>query len=137
MSFDELNKQIEQDLKINLTDLAYESANNALLQHKYIKMLTETKVKYRQKWTKHQQTKKDRYMYYNGHAEKPYEYELDSAGMKFHMAGDDQIIKEQNELFLLEEKIKFLEDTCAVFNNRGYNIKSTMSWLAFQSGTKL
>ena len=134
MKFEELKESIKEDLKIDLRDLENAAANNSLLYHKYNTILTESKVHFRKLWIKHQETKKRTYRYYTGLEEECPPETLDSTGVKFHMAGDKDMLEDQKIMFMLEEKIKYLESACQNFISRGFNIKNIIDLRKLESG---
>jgi len=134
MKIEDLKLEIDQDLKIDLTNLAIESAENCIKYHKYNKLLLTEKLIYRKLWVEHQKTKKEVYRFYSGYGDSPSPEQFDSSGLKIHMSGEAKILDEQSKLFLIEEKIKFLETTCQNFISRGFSIKNIIELRKLESG---
>lgn len=124
MTLEQLKQQIREDLKINMADLSGAAAENCLLHNKYSNMLIDSKIQYKKEYLEFQKIKKNKYRYYMGYEETCLPEVLDARGVKVHIEGDDEVLAQQRKLFFLEEKIKYLEDTCSSFVSRGFNIKN-------------
>lgn len=134
MKLEDLKVQVKNDLYIDLQHLADAAANNSLLHNKYNCMLVDLRLQYKKEWIESQRAKKLSYRYYSGYEmECPSEI-LDARGVKIHIEGDDKVLEIQKRMCVLEEKIKFLEDTCQSFVSRGFNIKNIIEIKKFEAG---
>lgn len=134
MKIEDLKEQLKTDLKINQSDLAGAAAENSLLHNKYLNMLLDIKLQYRREYIDFQRAKRKSYRYYMGYeAECPPEV-LDARGVKVHIEGDETILEIQKRMFLLEEKIKYLEESIGSIVARGFNIKNVLTAKMFEAG---
>lgn len=134
MKLEDLKIEIAKDLKIDMQHLADASANNSLLHHKYNSMLIDLRLQYKREWIGFQKSKKNSYRYYSGYEMTCPPETLDSRGVKIHIEGDDDVLEIQKRMCVLEEKIKFLEDTCQSIVSRGFNIKTIIEIKKFEAG---
>lgn len=124
MKLEELKEQVKQDLRINTADLAAASAENCLLHNKYNNMLVDIKLQYKREYIEFQRIKKTAYRFYMGYEKECPPETLDARGVKIHIEGDEKVLEQQKRMFVLEEKIKYLEDTLSSFVARGFNVKN-------------
>ena len=134
MKLEELKVEIKKDLHIDQLHLADAAANNSLLHHKYTSMNTDLRLQYKRELIEFYRVKKYAYRFYQG-----YEFEcppetLDARGVKVHIEGDDKVLEVQKRLYVLEEKIKFLEESISSIVARGFNIKNMIEVMKFNSG---
>ena len=134
MTLEQLKQQIREDLKINMADLSGAAAENCLLHNKYSNMLIDSKIQYKKEYLEFQKIKKNKYRYYMGYEETCPPEVLDARGVKVHIEGDDEVLAQQKRLFLLEEKINYLETTIASFTARGFNIKNIIEVKRLEAG---
>lgn len=134
MKLEELKVQLKQDLYIDQMHLADAAANNSLLHHKYSSMLVDLRIQYKRELIEFYRVKKTAYRYYQGYEMECPPETLDARGVKVHIEGDDKVLESQKKLFVLEEKIKFLEDACQSIVSRGFNIKNIIELKKFQAG---
>jgi len=134
MKLEELKVEIKKDLHIDQLHLADAAANNSLLHHKYNCMLVDLRLQYKKEWIGFQRSKKNSYRYYSGYDMTCPPETLDSRGVKIHVEGDDDVLEIQKRMCVLEEKIKFLEDTCQSFVSRGFNIRNMIEIKKFNAG---
>jgi len=134
MKLEELKVEIKKDLHIDRQNLVEASANNSLLHHKYTSMNTDLRLQYKRELIEFYKAKKIAYRYYMGYEMECPPETLDARGVKIHIEGDDKVLEIQKRLFVLEEKIKFLEESISSIVARGFNIKNMIEVMKFNSG---
>ena len=134
MKFEELQKEVDNDLKIDQFNLTGAAADNCLLHQKYLKLLFNERGLLKKLHLDLIRLKKNKYRYYMGYAEDCPPEELDKTGIKLHIEGDDEVIDLNKKIMFQEEKVKYLEDTCSSIVNRGYNIKHIIEVKKFENG---
>lgn len=134
MKLEDLKVEIKKDLYIDQQHLAEAAANNALLHHKYTSMVTDLRLQYKRELIEFYKAKKTAYRYYMGYEMQCPPETLDARGVKVHIEGDDKVLEVQKKLFVLEEKIKFLEESISSIVARGFNIRNIIEIKKFNAG---
>ncbi len=134
MKLEELKEEVKRDLIINKNDLIGAAADNALIHHKYLCIYTDLRLQYKKELIDFNRIKKNSYRYWMGYERECPPEVLDARGVKYHMEGDDKVLDSQKRLFVLEEKIKFLEETISSIVSRGFNIKNIIEVKKFEMG---
>lgn len=134
MKLEELKEEIKKDLYIDQSHLADAAAQNSLLHHKYTSMATELRLQYKRELIEFYKAKKLAYRYYMGYEMECPPETLDARGVKVHIEGDEKVLECQKKLFVLEEKIKFLEESISSIVARGFNIKNIIEIKKFNAG---
>lgn len=135
MNFEELKKEAEKDLKIDLGNLQNSAADNCLLHNKYLKLLVAERIKLKGLLLDQYKIRKERYRFYVGYAEGEVHNEvLPERGLKIYMDADDKLIEHQKKIIVTEERIKFLEETLNSIVARGFNIKNIIEQRKIELG---
>jgi len=134
VKLEDLKSELKTDLYIDQQHLADAAANNSLLHQKYSAMTVDLRMQYKRELIEFYRVKKTAYRYYQGYEMTCPPETLDARGVKVHIEGDDKVLEIQKRLFVLEEKIKFLEDACQSIVARGFNIRNIIEIKKFQAG---
>ncbi len=134
MKLDELKQEVKKDLYIDKNDLISGAAENAIIHHKYLCIYTDLRLQYKKELIDFNRIKKDSYRYWMGYESECPPEVLDARGVKYHMEGDEKVLDSQKRLFVLEEKIKYLESVISSFVSRGFAIKNIIDIKKFEAG---
>ena len=140
MNIDELYKQVENDLKIDDTELDLESIRTPQIHNKYLKLYTshslqlrklqdDRKILYRLKWE-----------YYTGkappdiYANKPFDLKVLKADVGIYMEADGELQQIGQKVEYQQQIVNYLEKILREINNRNWTIRNTIEWKKFIHG---
>lgn len=139
---EELHKQISEDLKIDKSNLDYESLRTPEIHHKYLKMMMHEGLKLKKLKQEMQQLRKRLWLFYSGRLpDKDYQGTGFDPNMKIlrqdlqlWIDADDRYIDLQKRIDYLESKIELIEGVIRRINARNFDIKAAIDFLKFKNG---
>ncbi len=134
MKIDELETQVEKDLYIDETILAKESLATPLKHNKYLKILLRERLKLKKLRNELYKVSLGRTNYYNGSDPDPFDYVLKDREVKDYVRVDPVVVEAEAKVTLQEEMVKYLEEICKMFTNRGFAIKNAIDFMKFTQG---
>ena len=141
MTLEDLQQQIEKDLKIDDTQLDIESISTPILHAKYLKYYSTYSLMLSKAESDLSITYKQRWLYYTGKAD-PEVYKNDNFELKVirqdvstFIEADEVYIKIRQKVAYLKIVVKYLEDTLKQINNRTFQIKNAIDWKRFTEGS--
>jgi len=144
MTLEELYEMWEKDSKYDDLNLDADSLNISSLHAKYSRLLSETRSQLRAIMIKkkaHYSTLRD---YYLGNLNNP--QDLERIGrepflnkvlkneVQGYIDSDRDLIKMDERIALLEEKVEVIIEIMKCIHKRGYDIKSAIEWRKFTNG---
>jgi hypothetical protein len=144
MTLEELYEMWEKDAKYDDLNLDADSLNISSLHAKYNRLLSETRSQLRAIMIKkkaHYSTLRD---YYLGNLNNP--QDLERIGrepflnkvlkneVQGYIDSDRDLIKMDERIALLEEKVEVIIEIMKCIHKRGYDIKSAIEWRKFTNG---
>jgi hypothetical protein len=144
MTLEELYEMWEKDAKYDDLNLDADSLNISSLHAKYNRLLSETRSQLRAimiKKKSHYSTLRD---YYLGNLNNP--QDLERIGrepflnkvlkneVQGYIDSDRDLIKMDERIALLEEKVEVIIEIMKCIHKRGYDIKSAIEWRKFTNG---
>jgi hypothetical protein len=144
MTLEELYEMWEKDAKYDDLNLDADSLNISSLHAKYNRLLSETRSQLRAimiKKKSHYSTLRD---YYLGNLNNP--QDLERIGrepflnkvlkneVQGYIDSDRDLIKMDERIALLEEKVEVIVEIMKCIHKRGYDIKSAIEWRKFTNG---
>jgi len=144
MTLEELYEMWEKDSKYDDLNLDADSLNISSLHAKYNRLLSETRSQLRAIMIKkkaHYSTLRD---YYLGNLNNP--QDLERIGrepflnkvlkneVQGYIDSDRDLIKMDERIALLEEKVEVIIEIMKCIHKRGYDIKSAIEWRKFTNG---
>lgn len=143
MKLDEIQQLWENDCKIDRTELGEESLRIPQLHSRYYNIFSQERMSLRRLEGTYKQLYLNKYELYNGTLSKE---QLDDLGWQpnplkilktdipTYIDGDVDIHNMQMRIEMQKEKVEFLESIIKSLSTRGYQIKSAIDWVKFQSG---
>jgi len=135
MTLEELKESIMKDLKMNMSELAFECANNPLLYTKYVHLGGEIKLEIKRSEIKKKQVTTQRWLFYSGKGSgkvSPIIYS--STDIKRVLESDDEIVAIDQRLILLELKKEIIDEAVKAFQQRGFSLKNIIDVKKFEQG---
>ena len=140
MDLEQLQEQVDKDLKINDTELDLESLKTPQLHNQYMKHLTKYKLMLSRAETEYNIMKKEKWEYYTGkadasvYAEKPFDLKILRTDIDKYLDSDIDLQKQKQKVDYLSTTVDFLDRTIRQIGNRGFTIKNAIDWRKFTSG---
>jgi hypothetical protein len=134
MKIDELEKSVDADVYIDETILAKESLSTPVKHNKYLKLLLRERLKLKKLRNELYKVSLGRTNYYNGSDPDPFDYVLKDREVKDYVRVDPVVLEAEAKVTLQEEIVKYLEEVCKMFMNRGFQIKNALDFLKWTSG---
>jgi hypothetical protein len=140
MDLEQLQEQVDKDLKINDTELDLESLKTPQLHNQYMKHLTKYKLMLSRAETEYNIMKKEKWEYYTGkadasvYAEKPFDLKILRTDIDKYLDSDIDLQKQKQKVDYLNTTVDFLDRTIRQIGNRGFTIKNAIDWRKFTSG---
>jgi len=140
MDIEQLQEQVDKDLKINDTELDLESLKTPQLHNKYMKHLTKFKLMLSRAESEYNTLKRDKWEYYTGkspaevYAKKPFDLKILKTDIDKYLEADEDLQKQKQKVDYLNTTVDFLDRTIRQIGNRGFTIKNAIDWRKFTSG---
>ena len=140
MDIEQLQEQVDKDLKINDTELDLESLKTPQLHNKYMKHLTKFKLMLSRAESEYNTLKREKWEYYTGkapaevYAEKPFDLKILKTDIDKYLDSDIDLQKQKQKVDYLNTTVDFLDRTIRQIGNRGFTIKNAIDWRKFTSG---
>lgn len=136
MKLEDLNTELEKDLKIDLTKLQYEASNNPVLYGKWIRIYSDIKKNLLVHENAKKKALKSRLDHYTGRGDEACMDVYEKSEMKTVLSADKEVIKVETTyqywLLLLDIASKALDAIKA----RGFSIKHALECRQFEAGVK-
>lgn len=143
MNFDELKQQVQEDLKIDSTELAIESVNTPQIHNKYLLFLKKHKEALAEDERTFRVMKKYKWLYYTGKLSKeeldqfkwePFDLNILKTDVDKFIDADDDVIKLERQITEKKELVSYLDGVVKIVANRQWNIRSAIEWIKFSHG---
>ena len=141
MTLDELQAQVEKDLKIDDTELDLESLKTPQLHSQYLKTYSTYALMLKKAEGEYSKLHIKKWLFYTGKAE-PEEYKDKNFDLKVlrqdvdkFIDSDDDIIKQKQKIEYLKQICHYCESTLKQINNRTFQIKNAIEWKKFTMGS--
>jgi len=143
MIFDELKQQVQEDLKIDSTELAIESVNTPQIHNKYLLFLKKHKEALAEDERTLRVMKKYKWLYYTGKLSKeeldqfkwePFDLNILKTDVDKFIDADDDVIKLERQITEKKELVCYLDGVVKIVANRQWNIRSAIEWIKFSHG---
>ena len=143
MNFDELKKQVQEDLKIDSTELAIESVNTPQIHNKYLLFLKKHKEALAEDERTLRVMRKYKWLYYTGKLSKeeldrfkwePCDLNILKTDVDRFIDADDDVIRLERQITEKKELVSYLDGVVKIVGNRQWNIRSAIEWIKFSHG---
>ena len=143
MNFDELKQQVQEDLKIDSTELAIESINTPQIHNKYLIFLKKHKEALADDERTLRVMRKYKWLYYTGKLSKeelerfkwePFDLNILKTDVDRFIDADDDVIRLERQITEKKELVSYLDGVVKIVGNRQWNIRSAIEWIKFSHG---
>jgi len=143
MNFNELKKMIQTDLEFKEDQLDTESLIIPQIHSKYLKFLTDEKIKLQNYQFKYDTLYRLKWEYYNGKMSEEdlqkqgweqFDLKLLKQDIPIYLNSDEELKSLNEKIFFQKEKISYLESIIKMIMNRQFHIRDAIAWRKFISG---
>ena len=140
MTLEELQEQVDKDLKINDTELDLESLKTPQLHNKYLKHYNNFKLLLTRAESDYKILKRVKWEYYTGKAspqvyqQKPFNLKIMKSDIDKYLESDEELIKAKQKIDYLETVVNYLDRTLKIIGGRDWQIRTSIEWRKFTSG---
>ena len=140
MTLEELQEQVDKDLKINETELDLESLKTPQLHNKYLKHYNNFKLLLTRAESDYKILKRVKWEYYTGKAspevykQKPFNLKIMKSDIDKYLESDEDLIKAKQKIDYLETVVNYLDRTLKIIGGRDWQIRNSIEWRKFTSG---
>ena len=140
MTLEELQEQVDKDLKINDTELDLESLKTPQLHNKYLKHYNNFKLLLTRAESDYKILKRFKWEYYTGksspqiYKEKPFNLKIMKSDIDKYLESDEDLIKAKQKIDYLETVVNYLDRTLKTISSRDWQIRNSIEWRKFTSG---
>ncbi len=131
----------EKDCEIDKSHLDTEILNIPKLHHKYLKLLAQERLAYKELERRKKEISQSLWLYFSGKADSqvyrdnPLPNDLiTNTKIKDYIEIDDRFVKIQQKIDIANEKIELLVEIIKEINSRSYKIRNYIDWQKFTSG---
>lgn len=143
-TIEQIKELWKTDAKINIDDLANESAKIPQLHSKYYNLFVDEKIKLRTIQGEYKLLRRLKYEYYLGKLSPeqinklgwdPFEIKILKQDADIYLDSDIDLISEILKIGIQQERVDFLESIIKNINGRGFHIKSAIDFIRWSGGT--
>ena len=140
MDLNELQNDVDRDLKIDDTELDLESIRTPQLHNKYLKLYTKYSLQLKKAQDDYKILYRSKWEYYTGKAdpdvyrEKPFDLQILKADVAIYLDSDKEIQELGQKEAYIQAVVTYLEKILREINNRNWTIRNTIEWKKFIHG---
>jgi len=140
MDLNELQNDVDRDLKIDDTELDLESIRTPQLHNKYLKLYTKYSLQLKKAQDDYKILYRSKWEYYTGKAdpdvyqEKPFDLKILKADVAIYLDSDKEIQELGQKEAYIRAVVTYLEKILREINNRNWTIRNTIEWKKFIHG---
>ena len=140
MDLNELQNDVERDLKIDDTELDLESIRTPQLHNKYLKHYTKYSLQLKKAQDDYKELYRIKWEYYTGKAEpsvyqaQPFDLKILKSDVGIYLDADKDLQEVGQKEAYLSAVVTYLEKVLREINNRKWNIRNAIEWKKFIHG---
>ena len=140
MTLEELQEQVDKDLKLNEAELDLESLKTPQIHNKYLKHYNNFKLLLTRAESDYRILKRVKWEYYTGksspevYKKNPFNLKIMKSDIDKYLESDDDLIKSKQKIDYLQTIVDYLERTLKIISSRDWQIRNAIEWRKFTSG---
>ena len=143
MNIQDIYESWEQDSVFERDQLSEESIKIPQLHSKYMKILSQERMKGKAVTHVYKQLYKIKHEYYRGDLDmetlqaygwEPFNLKVLRQDLEMYIDQDDDIIDARQKMEIQKEKVSLVEGIIQQINTRGFQIKNVIDWEKFKAG---
>ena len=140
MDLNELQNDVDRDLKIDDTELDLESIRTPQLHNKYLKHYTKYSLQLKKAQDDYKELYRIKWEYYTGKADpsvyqaQPFDLKILKSDVGIYLDADKDLQGFGQKEAYLAAVVTYLEKVLREINNRNWTIRNTIEWKKFIHG---
>ena len=134
MDFDKIIEEWKQDCPIDDTTLDKESVKIPTLHGKYLELHSREKIFLNYLEVDYKKLYKERWEYYSGKAEKPFQLKLLKTDLHIYLDSDDKLCELKEKIDTQKQKVRYVESVIKSLETRSFHITNAINWRKFTAG---
>ena len=134
MDFDKIIEEWKQDCPIDDTTLDKESVKIPTLHGKYLELHSREKIFLNYLEVEYKKLYREKWEYYSGKAEKPFQLKLLKTDLHIYLDSDDKLNELKEKIDTQKQKVSYVESVIKSLETRSFHITNAISWRKFTSG---
>ncbi len=134
MDFDKIIEEWKQDCPIDDTTLDKESVKIPTLHGKYLELHSREKIFLNYLEVDYKKLYKERWEYYSGKAEKPFQLKLLKTDLYIYLDSDDKLCELKEKVDTQKQKVSYVESVIKSLETRSFHITNAINWRKFTAG---
>lgn len=140
MTLDELQLEVEKDMKIDDFQLDIESLKTPNLHAKYLQYYNRFSLLHKKAKSDYKVVVREKWEYYMGksdpevYRDKPFDHKILKQDVPMYLDADPDLVELQQKAEYYEQHVVFLEQILRSLNNRTFQIKNAIEWKKFVEG---
>ena len=136
----ELQDELDRDLKIDDSELDLESIKTPQLHNKYLKHYTTYSLQLKKAKDDYKILRRHKWEYYTGksapevYLEKPFDLKILKADVGIYLEADEELQQLGQKEAYLETTVNYLEKILREITNRNWTIRNAIEWKKFLHG---
>ena len=134
MDFDKIIEEWKQDCPIDDTTLDKESVKIPTLHGKYLELHSREKIFLNYLEVEYKKPYRERWEYYSGKAEKPFQLKLLKTDLHIYLDSDDKLCELKEKIDTQKQKVSYVESVIKSLETRSFHITNAINWRKFTAG---
>tara|TARA_S200000501_G_scaffold370630_1_gene412150 strand:- start:271 stop:699 length:429 start_codon:yes stop_codon:yes gene_type:complete len=140
MDLQQLQEQVDKDIKLNSDNLDIESLKIPELHNKYLKFHNRFTLLLKKTETDFKELYKHKWEYYGGksspevYKENPFDLKVLKSDIPTYLESDKELIELEQKIAYNKTIVNYLEQILRSLNNRTFQIKNAIEWRKFEAG---
>ena len=134
MDFDKIIEEWKQDCPIDDTTLDKESVKIPTLHGKYLELHSREKIFLNYLGVEYKKLYRERWEYYSGKAEKPFQLKLLKTDLHIYLDSDDKLCELKEKIDTQKQKVSYVESVIKSLGTRSFHITNAINWRKFTAG---
>ena len=134
MEFDKIIEEWKQDCPIDDTTLDKESVKIPTLHGKYLELHSREKIFLNYLQVEYKKLYREKWEYYSGKAEKPFQLKLLKTDLHIYLDSDDKLCELKEKVDTQKQKVSYVESVIKSLETRSFHITNAINWRKFTAG---
>jgi len=134
MDFDKIIEEWKQDCPIDDTTLDKESVKIPTLHGKYLELHSREKIFLNYLEVEYKKLYREKWEYYSGKAEKPFQLKLLKTDLHIYLDSDDKLCELKEKVDTQKQKVSYVESVIKSLETRSFHITNAINWRKFTAG---
>ena len=134
MDFDKIIEEWKQDCPIDDTTLDKESVKIPTLHGKYLELHSREKIFLNYLEVEYKKRYREKWEYYSGKAEKPFQLKLLKTDLHIYLDSDDKLCELKEKIDTQKQKVRYVESVIKSLETRSFHITNAINWRKVTAG---